>query len=152
MTAEPGRDKPLLTPRAALIFVTSLVAALVIGALTYAARHSMPEAAIAGCGAFVTAAVFLNRVIELPLSPASGCAGDRSAASSMALVGPLIRPFTARPPRAQAICSMRSIMNWASGPVSAWPLFKTDIVNRPVSLYEFVDAPGRPLAPRPWPG
>lgn len=74
MTAEPGRDKPLLTPRAALIFVTSLIAALVIGALTYAARHSMPEAAIAGCGAFVTAAVFLNRVIELPVSPASGAA------------------------------------------------------------------------------
>jgi hypothetical protein len=74
MTAEPGRDKPLLTPRAALIFVTSLVAALVIGALTYAARHSMPEAAIAACGAFVTASVFLNRVIELSVSPASSAA------------------------------------------------------------------------------
>ena len=91
MTADPGRDKPLLTPRAALIFVTSLVAALLIGALTYAARHSMPEAAIAGCGAFVTAAVFLNRVIELPVSPASLAAP--TACSSVPFVHelPLVR-------------------------------------------------------------
>ena len=68
MTAEPGRDKSLLTLRAALILLAALAIALLIGGLTDAARHSMAWAALAACGAFPAAAAFLNWVIELAVS------------------------------------------------------------------------------------
>jgi hypothetical protein len=57
------RERPLLSVRAALIFVTSLFFSVMVGALMVAAGSSVPQALLAAVGTAGAAIPALNRIV-----------------------------------------------------------------------------------------
>ena len=56
--------EPLLTPRAALLFLISILVAVGAGILTVQAGHNVAEAVLVGVAAFATTAKFADWLIS----------------------------------------------------------------------------------------
>lgn len=63
MTNGERPRQPLLTPRAALLFLISILVAVGAGILAMQVAHSPAEAVLAGVAAFATTAKFTDRLI-----------------------------------------------------------------------------------------
>ncbi|MEU4232014.1 hypothetical protein AB0F17_47645 [Nonomuraea sp. NPDC026600] len=61
---DPPDDDSLLSLRSAMIIFGSLVVAIIVGVLTFAAAGSLPVAALAGGGAFPGTMTFLHKQIS----------------------------------------------------------------------------------------
>jgi hypothetical protein len=59
----PDKPTALLTPRAALVFLLSVLAAATAAGLTWFYKRDAPEAALAGLGAFAAGAKFFDWLI-----------------------------------------------------------------------------------------
>jgi hypothetical protein len=61
--SRPGRHRPLLTLRAAVIFLGGLLAGVTVGSLTYLGVHDLPAAVLAGMSACAGGIKFLDYLI-----------------------------------------------------------------------------------------